>query len=224
MLRSWFLTTVCTGVLIKVATKRCKSNPHSIIIFFLLFFGARWYLSSLCTSVTIWPIVPAPDDRWWMWSSPWNENCQGKPKYLEKTRPSATLFTTDSTWPDLGSNPDRRDGKPATNRLNYGTSHSITVYRCSGLIWFCPRVKWLEREADHSSPSVAEVKNVGPIPHSPIHYITCNNNDNNNNNNNNNNAHMSENDCSFGYSVYRQKGDRLCGLVVRVAGYRSRFF
>jgi hypothetical protein len=56
-----------------------------------------------------------------VWSSR-NENCQEKPKYLEKTCPGATLSTTDPTWPDLGSNSGRRDGKPTTNRLSYGAS------------------------------------------------------------------------------------------------------
>jgi hypothetical protein len=38
-----------------------------------------------------WPLVPAPDDRWWwLWSNWWNEDRQGKPKYSEKTYPSAT--------------------------------------------------------------------------------------------------------------------------------------
>jgi hypothetical protein len=48
-----------------------------------------------------WPIVPAPDDRWgWLWINWWNEDWQGKPKYSEKTCPSATLSTTNPTWPD----------------------------------------------------------------------------------------------------------------------------
>jgi hypothetical protein len=38
----------------------------------------------------------------------------------EKTCPSATLSTTNATWPDPGSNTGRRGGKPATNRLSYG--------------------------------------------------------------------------------------------------------
>jgi hypothetical protein len=66
-----------------------------------------------------------------MWSSRWNENWQGKPKYSEKTCPSVTLSNTNPTWPDLGSHPGCRGGKPATNRLSYGmaitavtTSHS----------------------------------------------------------------------------------------------------
>jgi hypothetical protein len=70
-----------------------------------------------------WPIVPAPDDSWgWLWSNWWNEDWQGKPKYSEKTCPSAILSTTKPTWPDPRSNPGRRVGNPATNRLSYGAA------------------------------------------------------------------------------------------------------
>jgi hypothetical protein len=70
-----------------------------------------------------WPIVQAPDDTWgWLWSNWWNEDWQRKPKYSEKTGLSATLSTTDPTWPDPGSNSGRRGGKPATNRLSYGAA------------------------------------------------------------------------------------------------------
>jgi hypothetical protein len=82
----------------------CKYNPF-FVTFFISWDGVR--LSPLFTSATNSPIVPAPDDRW-VWSSSWNENWQGKPKYWEKTCPSATLFTTNPTWPDLESNPGRR--------------------------------------------------------------------------------------------------------------------
>jgi hypothetical protein len=59
----------------------------------------------------------APDDRWgWLWSNWWNEDWQGEPQYSEKTCPSATLSTTNPTWPDPGANPGRRGG---TNRLSY---------------------------------------------------------------------------------------------------------
>jgi hypothetical protein len=34
------------------------------------------------------------------------------------------------TWPDLGLNPGRRGGKPATNRLRYGAA-SLSSYCCS---------------------------------------------------------------------------------------------
>jgi hypothetical protein len=92
--------------------------------FFFSFLG--WVrLSQLGTSATNWPIVPALDDRWWVWSSRWNENWQGKPKYSEKTCPSATLSTTNPTWSDLGSNPSCRGGKPATNSMSYGTTSQI---------------------------------------------------------------------------------------------------
>jgi hypothetical protein len=83
-------------------------------------------LSPLGTSATNWRIVAAPDDRRWMWSNRWNENWQGKPKYSKKTCSSATLFTTNPTWPDLGWNPGRRGGKPATNRLSYGTAFTFS--------------------------------------------------------------------------------------------------
>jgi hypothetical protein len=75
-----------------------------------------WDLSPLGTSVIIWPILPAPNDRW-VWSIWLNENWQGKPKYFEKTCPSAILSTTNPTWSDLRSNLGHRGGKPATNRL-----------------------------------------------------------------------------------------------------------
>jgi hypothetical protein len=61
-------------------------------------------LSPLRTSATNWPIAPAPDDRWWVWSSRWNEKWQGKSKYSEKTCPSATLSTTNHTYSERGSN------------------------------------------------------------------------------------------------------------------------
>jgi hypothetical protein len=101
----------------------------------------RVRLSPLGTSATNWPIVSAPDDRWWwMWSSRWNEIWQGKPKYSEKTCTSATLSTRNPTWPDLASNPDRLCGTPATNHLSYGTAsfcpllafdrHGILITSC----------------------------------------------------------------------------------------------
>jgi hypothetical protein len=75
-------------------------------------------LSPLCKSATNWPIVSAPDDTWWVWSS-W----QGTPKYSEKTCLSDTLSTTNPTLSDLGSNPGLRGTKPATNLLRYGTAY-----------------------------------------------------------------------------------------------------
>jgi hypothetical protein len=105
------------------AASRATEYPLiHLLSFFSSFSGwgeteSTWYVGHC------WPIVSAPDDRCWLWSSWWNEDWQGKPKYSEKTRPSATLSTTNPTWPDVGSNPGRRGGKPATNRLSYGTAH-----------------------------------------------------------------------------------------------------
>jgi hypothetical protein len=57
----------------------------------------------------------------------WWNDLQGKPKYSEKICPSAVLPTTNSTCcPD--ANPGRRGGKPATNRLSYGTAYRVALY------------------------------------------------------------------------------------------------
>jgi hypothetical protein len=56
-----------------------------------------------------------------------HEAWQGKLKYVEKTCPSATLSTTNSTLPDLGSNLGCYSGKPATYRLGYGTAYFINT-------------------------------------------------------------------------------------------------
>jgi hypothetical protein len=71
----------------------------------------------------------------WLWGwriIRWNEDWKGKPKYSEKTCPSATLSTTNPTWPDPGSNPGRRGGKPATNRLSYGAAPYNGALRTPG--------------------------------------------------------------------------------------------
>jgi hypothetical protein len=98
-------------------------NRPTTSFFFLLLSWGGVRLSPLGTSATNWPIVPVPDDRWWVWSSLWNENWQGRQKYSEKPYPSATLSTTNPTWPDLSSNSGCRGGNPATNRLSYGTAY-----------------------------------------------------------------------------------------------------
>jgi hypothetical protein len=68
----------------------------------------------------------------WWWRIWWDVDWQGKPKYSEKTCPSATLSTRNRTWPDPGSNPGRRGGKPANNRFSYGAA--ITLL-CLWLQW-----------------------------------------------------------------------------------------
>jgi hypothetical protein len=51
-----------------------------------------------------------------------DEDSQGKPKYSEKTYPSATLSTTNPTCQTRARTPGRHGGKPATNRLSYGAA------------------------------------------------------------------------------------------------------
>jgi hypothetical protein len=78
-------------------------------------------LGPLGNAATNRPIVPAPGDYddgeiggMMVW--------QGKPKYLEKNYSSAALSTTTPhACPD--ANQGRRGGKPATNRLSYGTAN-----------------------------------------------------------------------------------------------------
>jgi hypothetical protein len=71
----------------------------------------------------------------WWWRIWWNEDWQGKPKYSEKTRPRATLSTTNPTWPNPGSNPSLRGGKPATNRLSYGAALELGLLSQRTEIW-----------------------------------------------------------------------------------------
>jgi hypothetical protein len=72
----------------------------------------------------------SPGWLWWgsVW---WIEVWQGKPKYSEKTCPSTSLSTTNPTWPDPGSNPGRRGGMSATNRLSYGAADRPYSNYCS---------------------------------------------------------------------------------------------
>jgi hypothetical protein len=86
------------------------------VIFFII---SGVGLSPLGTAATSGLLYKCPGWLWW-WIIWWNEDWQGKPKYSEKTCPSATLSTTNPTLP--GSNPGHRGGKPATNRLSYGAA------------------------------------------------------------------------------------------------------
>jgi hypothetical protein len=89
-----------------------------------------------------WPIVPAPDDRWWwLWSNWWDEDWLGNRSTRRQPAPSATLSTTNPTWLYRGSKPGRRrGGKPATNRPSYGTHFYfwVNARRCQ-----CQIVGWL---------------------------------------------------------------------------------
>jgi hypothetical protein len=104
---------------------RWGCQPYAPAALFLFFFirivGGGVQLGPLGMAATDWPIVPAPGDYD-------NGEFGGmkigsrKSKYWEEIYPSSTLSTTNPTWPDPGSNPGRRGGKPATNRLSYGAA------------------------------------------------------------------------------------------------------
>jgi hypothetical protein len=69
------------------------------------------------------PMAYCASPGWLWWLRNWCNDWQGKSKYSEKTYPSAALFTTNATCcPD--ANPGSRGGKPATNRLSYGTART----------------------------------------------------------------------------------------------------
>jgi hypothetical protein len=101
-------------------------------------------LSPLSIMATLWPIVPPLDDGWrWVFSNWWND-WQVKPKYSEKTCPSAALPTTSPTWLDLGC----CSGKSASNCISYGMTwtsqgvfiHMFCILLCMSLL--CKFVHW----------------------------------------------------------------------------------
>jgi hypothetical protein len=88
--------------------------------------GGGVQLCPLCTAATNRPTVPAPGDFLWWWRNWCNDDWQGKRKYSEKNCPIAALSTLNPTCcPD--ANPGHCGGKPATNRLNYGTAFTYTL-------------------------------------------------------------------------------------------------
>jgi hypothetical protein len=51
----------------------------------------------------------------------------GETEVLGANLPSATLSTTNPIWLDPVSNPGRRGGKSATNRLSYGAANLYII-------------------------------------------------------------------------------------------------
>jgi hypothetical protein len=99
-------------------------NQH---FFLIRLVGDGVQLGPLRTAVTDWPIVACPRWLWWR-RILWNKDWQEKPKNSQKTHPSATLSTTNPTWPDPESNSACRGGKPTTNRLSYVAALSAPLH------------------------------------------------------------------------------------------------
>jgi hypothetical protein len=73
--------------------------------------------------------------NWWI-------DWQGKPKYSEKTCPSAALSTTNpKCCPD--AKPGRRGWKPATNRLSYGTALNYQFNLITRVLLPCSKNEFL---------------------------------------------------------------------------------
>jgi hypothetical protein len=85
---------------------------------FLVFLGLGWDWIHLARRPLIGPRVLSSRD-WWMMMSVGQsvEWLAGETEVLGGNLPSATLSTTNPTWPYPGSNPVLRCGKPATNQL-----------------------------------------------------------------------------------------------------------
>jgi hypothetical protein len=127
----------------KVSEKVDQPHMSYVTVRLHLSFSHGVRLSPLDTEATVWPSVP--DRWWWLWSNRWNVNWQGKPKYSGKTCPRATLSTTNSTWPDPGSNPGHCSGKLVTNRLSYGIAQGHTLLKISSPGTLLYGNRWLPR-------------------------------------------------------------------------------
>jgi hypothetical protein len=61
------------------------SNRNILYFVFLVSWGGVRLSPLYCGHY--WPTVPAPDDRWWVWSSRWNDNWQGNRSTQRKPAP-----------------------------------------------------------------------------------------------------------------------------------------
>jgi hypothetical protein len=123
---------------------------YYLFIYFLLCYSYWGETKSIWYCGHYWPIVRAPGDRWWwLWSNWWNEDWQGKPKCSEKTCPSATLSTTNPTWPDLWHNRPHTIPKPWSWIINMWTRRcSDLPFLLSGLFLMQTVIWWSSTGSD----------------------------------------------------------------------------
>jgi hypothetical protein len=95
---------------------------HEMWFFFLVSWGGMRLSESAWYVGHFWPIVPAPDYRWWWVEQSVEWELAGDTEVLGENLPQCHFVHHRSQWPDLGSNPGLRGGKPATNRLSYVTA------------------------------------------------------------------------------------------------------
>jgi hypothetical protein len=111
-------------MLISVEYKLC--NQSLCCLYDLNYNKFVWWwveskLGPFVTSAIYWPIVPAPGD---CEDGEFGEMKTGRENRSSRTKPApAPLYPPQIPLDQTrGSNPGRRGGKPATNRLSYGAA------------------------------------------------------------------------------------------------------
>jgi hypothetical protein len=102
LLTNWPITVVASSIFYYYSW--WSETVHSVL----------WPLLAYCTSPRWWMMVIVEQLVGW--------RLAGETEVLGENLPSATLSATKPTWPDPSSNPGRRGGKPAANRLSYGST------------------------------------------------------------------------------------------------------
>jgi hypothetical protein len=99
---------------------------------------------------------------------------KGSAANFENSCPSATLSTTNPTWPDPGSNPGRRDGKPATNRLSYGGALVLYVTKPKGtsMLKLRARHKFNRKESIDTSIGDCNSETWSKFSRAPLEYTS----------------------------------------------------
>jgi hypothetical protein len=140
------------SLLIKLSETNLSFHPFTKK---LILHGFFYYYSWGGTKSTrycghFWPLVQAPDDRWGDCGAIGEMKIgRGNRSTRRKPAPAPLCPTTNPTWPDPGSNPGRRSGKPATNRLSYGAA---TAARLLNIQYHTPTICQLpSRTIQHTS-------------------------------------------------------------------------
>jgi hypothetical protein len=109
------------GLYKRTVTNFNKATRSSGIWVFLLLVGVEWSWVHLVRR-PLFGVLYQPRMTNECETPGWMRADRGNRKYSEKTCTIATLSPANSIWPDLGSNPGRRGGMPATNLLSYDTA------------------------------------------------------------------------------------------------------